>query len=108
MEDGEVLYVAFIAQDHDPSQIRARYRDRDTIWDDDWVAVVLDTFNSERRAYEFFVNPLGVQTDAVNDDVNLNEDDSWNAIWDSAGRITGHRLHGGDGHTPQTIALLRQ
>ena len=102
MEDGEVLYVAFIAQDHDPSQIRARYRDRDTIWDDDWVAVVLDTFNSERRAYEFFVNPLGVQTDAVNDDVNLNEDDSWNAIWDSAGRITD------TGYTVEMAIPLKQ
>jgi hypothetical protein len=88
MEDGEVLYVAFIADDPDPDQIRAFYRDRDTVWDDDWVGIVLDTFNDERRAYEFLVNPLGVQTDAIQDDINGNEDDSWNAIWDSAGRIT--------------------
>ena len=34
MEDGEVLYVAFIALDPDPDQIRAFYRDRDSMWND--------------------------------------------------------------------------
>ncbi len=88
MENGEILYVAFIADDPNPEAIRAFYRDRDTAWDDDWVGVVLDTFNDERRAYQFMVNPLGVQTDAIQDDINGNEDDSWNAIWESAGQIT--------------------
>ncbi len=87
MENGETLYVAFIALDPNPEQIRAFYRDRDAMWDDDYVAVVLDTFNDERRAFEFFANPFGVQADAIQDDVNGREDDSWNAIWDSAGQI---------------------
>ena len=87
MEDGEVLYVAFIALDPDPDQIRAFYRDRDSMWNDDWVAIILDTFNDERRAFEFFANPYGVQADAIQDDVNGDEDQSWNAIWDSAGQI---------------------
>ena len=88
MEDGEVLYVAYIAQDPDPSQIRGFYQDRDRAWEDDWIAIILDTFNDERRAFEFIVNPLGVQMDAIFDDVNGREDDSWNAIWDSVGQIT--------------------
>ncbi len=87
MEDGEVLYVAFIAHDNDPNQIRAVYRDRDSMWDDDWVAIVLDTFNDERRAFEFFINPFGVQGDAIFDQVNGREDTAWNGIWDSAGQI---------------------
>ena len=87
MEDGEVLYVAFIALDPDPDQIRAFYRARDSMWNDDWVSIVLDTFNDERRAFEFFANPYGVQADAIQDDVNNDEDESWNAIWDSAGQI---------------------
>ena len=49
---------------------------------------MLDTFNDQRRAFEFFANPLGIQMDLTFDDVNGNEDDSWNAIWASAGRIT--------------------
>lgn len=88
MEDGEVLYVAFIAEDPDPSALRAFYRDRDNTRGNDSVGIVLDTFNDERRAYEFFVNPYGVQLDAINDDINRNYDRSWNAIWESAGRIT--------------------
>ena len=87
MEDGDVLYVAFVAEDDDTDQVRAFFRDRDGIWRDDRVGVVLDTFNDERRAYEFFVNPFGVQADRIYDDVNRNRDDSWNAIWQSAGKL---------------------
>ena len=87
IEDGETLYVAFDARDPDPSAIRAYLRDRDSAWNDDFVGIVLDTFNDERRAFEFFSNPLGVQMDLTNDDVNENEDESWDAIWDSAGQI---------------------
>ena len=87
MEDGDVLYVAFVAEDDDIDQVRAFFRDRDGIWRDDRVGVVLDTFNDERRAYEFFVNPFGVQADRIYDGVNRNRDDSWNAIWQSAGKL---------------------
>jgi len=86
--DDRRVYFGFIASDPDPSKIRARYSDRDRAWNDDWVGIVLDTFNDERRAYELLSNPLGVQIDAINDDVRGNYDDSWNAIWDSAGQIT--------------------
>ena len=86
-DDTHVL-IAFKCYDPEPSQIRARFSDRDSAWGDDWVGVVLDTFNDERRAYELFVNPHGVQMDAVNDDVAGNYDSAWNAIWTSAGRIT--------------------
>ncbi len=86
--DRDRLYVAFRASDPDPSKIRARLADRDTVFSDDFAGVALDTFNDGRRAFEFFVNPLGVQMDMTMDDVNENEDPSWDAIWDSAGRVT--------------------
>ena len=86
-ENGVNLYVAFDARDPDPGAIRAFLRDRDSAWHDDFVGIVLDTYNDERRAFEFFVNALGVQMDLTNDDVNKNEDSSWDAIWDSAGQI---------------------
>jgi len=87
IEDGENLYIAFDAKDPEPHKIRAYLRDRDSAWNDDFVGIVIDTYGDERRAFEFFVNPLGVQMDLTNDDVNHNEDDSWDAIWDSAGKI---------------------
>ena len=49
---------------------------------------MLDTFNDERRAFEFRINPLGVQADAVFSELDGFEDFSWDAIWESAGRIT--------------------
>ena len=86
--DEDHLYVGVRAHDPDPTKIRARLRDRDAAFQDDFVGVVLDTFNDERRAFEFFVNPLGVQMDLVQNDVTGNEDDSWDTLWDSAGRVT--------------------
>ena len=85
--DEDHLYVAFRSHDPNPSEIRAHLSDRDTAFSDDFVGIVLDPFNDERRAFEFFVNPVGVQMDLFNDDVGGNEDESWDAIWDAAGKI---------------------
>jgi len=88
-QDGTSLNVAFKAYDPDPKQIRASLRDRDALWPDDNVGLIIDTFNDERGGYEFFVNPLGAQADMKMDDTNgWDEDASWDAIWDSAGQIT--------------------
>ncbi len=87
VENGDQLLIAFDARDPDPSSIRAYLRDRDSAFNDDFVGVVLDTFNDQRRAFEFFVNPYGVQMDLIMDDVNRNESTSWNGLWDSAGEI---------------------
>ncbi len=87
IENGESLFVAFDASDPNPDAIRAYLRDRDSAWNDDFVGIVLDTFNDGQRAFEFFANPYGVQMDLTNDDVNKNEDPSWNAIWSSVGQI---------------------
>ncbi|MFZ5656102.1 MAG: DUF5916 domain-containing protein [Pseudomonadota bacterium] len=84
----DALLLAFDARDPDPSAIRAFLRDRDALYRDDFVGVMLDTFDDQRRAYEFFVNPLGVQADLIRDEATGNEDDSWDGLWTSAGRIT--------------------
>ncbi|HUP47272.1 MAG TPA: sugar-binding protein [Thermoanaerobaculia bacterium] len=86
--DDDKLYVAFRATDPEPQRIRARYADRDGALNDDNVGFFVDPFNDDRIAYQFRVNPLGVQGDAINSDVEGSEDFSWDAIWDSAGRIT--------------------
>jgi hypothetical protein len=88
--DDQNLYLAFRADDPEPSRIRARLADRDTPWQDDFVGIMFDPFNDERRGFEFFVNPLGVQMDLSRNDVGTGdpEDPTWDAIWESAGRIT--------------------
>jgi len=87
MEDGGTFYIAFIAEDPDPSQIRAFYRDRDKSWGDDIVGIKIDTYNDQRSAYRFLVNPLGAQIDGIENEVTKKESDSWDGIWDSAGKI---------------------
>lgn len=85
------LYVAFRAHDPNPKQVRAHLMDRDeinTFVQDDYVIVQLDTFNDGRRAFQFRVNPLGVQADAFSSEVEGIEDWSWDMIWESKGRLT--------------------
>ncbi len=84
----DALYLSFHALDPDPGAIRAHLRDRDTAFSDDWVGVFMDTFNDQRRGYELIVNPLGVQSDLINNATTGNEDASWDGLWSSAGKIT--------------------
>jgi len=89
--DEDNLYAGFRANDPDPAAIRANLTDRDGAFSDDFVGLILVTFNDERRGYELFVNPLGVQMDlALNEMTNPEEDAAWDAIWSSAGRIDEH------------------
>ncbi len=86
--DDDNLYAGFRANAPDPEAIRAHLTDRDAAFKDDFVGLIIDTFNDERRGYEFFVNPLGVQMDlSLNEMADVEEDTAWDAIWDSAGRI---------------------
>jgi len=87
-ENGTHLLIGFDARDPEPELIRAYLRDRDTAWQDDIVGIAIDTFNDQLRGYQFFANAFGVQIDTTLDDVTGNNDDSWNAIWDSMGAIT--------------------
>lgn len=85
------FYVAFRCYDPNPSKIRAHLMDRDatdTLIQDDHIVIMVDTFNDERRGFQFRVNPLGVQADANFSELEGYEDFSWDAIWNSAGKVT--------------------
>ena len=84
--DDSRISIGFRAYDDDPSAIRAHLSDRDQAWADDWVGVVLDTFNDERRNYLFIVNPFGVQTDNI--EVEASGATPWDGIWRSAATIS--------------------
>ncbi len=45
--------------------IRAMLADRDKIDNDDYIQILLDTFNDRRQALTFGVNPLGAQADGI-------------------------------------------
>ncbi len=85
------LYVGFRCFDPEPKKIRAHLMDRDdtdTLILDDHVSFMVDAFNDERRAFQFRVNPLGVQADANFSELEGYEDFSWDAIWKASARIT--------------------
>ena len=103
--DRDNLYIAFRAHDPEPGKIRAHLMDRDdtdTMIQDDHVGFMIDTFNDERRGFQFRVNPLGVQAEAIFSEQDGVEDFSWDMIWATAGRITD------DGYVVEAALALKQ
>ena len=84
--DDDHLYVAFFCHD-DPDAIRATMCQRDQFGSDDAVVLLIDTYGDASWAYEFFVNPYGVQKDRLWSSVG-GEDASFDLIWQSAAQIT--------------------
>lgn len=62
--DATHLYIAFRAYD-DPERVRVSVPKRDQIFEDDYVGVLLDTFDDQRKAYAFYFNPFGIQQDGI-------------------------------------------
>ncbi|WP_372626073.1 DUF5916 domain-containing protein [Arsukibacterium sp.] len=87
-DDGQTLYIGFIAPDPQPDKIRAFYRNRDNIWNDDVVGVKIDPYNNKQLAYQFFANPLGSQADSIENAQTGHESASWDGFWQAAGQLT--------------------
>jgi uncharacterized protein DUF5916/cellulose/xylan binding protein with CBM9 domain len=88
--DASTLYIGCRGFDPHPEEIRARYFSRDDIERlvrDDYFLILLDPFNDQRRAFQFRVNALGGQAEALLSTAEGFEDWSWDAIWGSRGRI---------------------
>jgi len=84
--DAQNLYVIFVCRSN-KGELRARFTKRDDIFADDFVGVLLDTFHDRQHAFEFFVNPYGIQLDGLNTE---GQGDDWNfdTYWKSEGRLT--------------------
>jgi len=81
--DDDALYIAARMHDSAPDSIAARLGRRDTWPSSDWIYINLDTFNDDRNAFSFSINPAGVIGDAAlyNDGW---DDSSWDGVWDLA------------------------
>ena len=84
--DARHLYAVFICKD-DPAKIRANMTKREAIMGDDIVGLLLDTYHDGRRAYQFLVNPHGIQLDGVATE-GQDDDYSYDTLWQSDGRLT--------------------
>jgi len=85
--DDDALYVA--ARLHECEVVNSKLGRRDTWPASDWVYLNLDTFNDDRNAYSFSVNPDGV----IGDSALYNDgwsDDSWDGIWTCATAVDAH------------------
>ncbi len=84
--DAENFYLGFICHD-DPTTVRASMRNRDEIFSDDYVGILMDTYGDASWAYEIFVNPFGLQGD-LRMVTNGDEDMLFDIVFDSRGHIT--------------------
>ena len=84
--DDEALYVAFRCLDSQPNRIRTTISRRDNAFGDDWVGFSLDSSRAGQLAYHLFVNPSGIQMDALQSGSN-GEDFAPDWVWQSAGHV---------------------
>jgi len=62
------IYFGIQAREAHGDLVHATHADRDNINADDYVQILLDTYNDRRRAFLFGVNPYGVQQDGIRSD----------------------------------------
>jgi hypothetical protein len=84
--DDQNFYAVFACQSP-AGQTRARLAKREDIFSDDVVGLIVDTYHDHQRGYEFFVNPYGIQADAIETE-GQNDDFSFDTLWYSEGRLT--------------------
>jgi hypothetical protein len=99
--DGGAVYVGMRMRDTRPDAIEAPLGRRDADLEGDWALVAFDSYDDDRTAFAFALNPAGVQQDfLLYDDVN--EDMSWDAVW------AGAAAREGDGWTAEFRIPLSQ
>ncbi len=84
--DEKNLYFGIRCYDRDPSSIVAKRMQRDaSIFYDDRVEIVLDTFHDHRNGYLFAINPVGGRQDAIFEgEIFMQE---WDGIWYAEARL---------------------
>ncbi len=86
MYDDQAIYVFAKLLDNQPDSILTQLTLRDQTGNSDWFGFGFDTYKDGQNAFLFFVTAAGVQIDlkASSD----GEDENWDAVWESATRIT--------------------
>ncbi|MDG1847127.1 MAG: carbohydrate binding family 9 domain-containing protein, partial [Candidatus Marinimicrobia bacterium] len=92
----KALYIGITAWEiHD--EVRSTLADRDNLENDDYILLFLDTYDDQRSAYAFAVNPIGQQGDGIITDrstttrsstLTFNLDDNPDYVFTSKGRLT--------------------
>ncbi|MCF8359021.1 MAG: carbohydrate binding family 9 domain-containing protein [Prolixibacteraceae bacterium] len=87
-DDNAIYFGAMLYEN--PDSIRNYITTRDNIGVSDYFGICIDPNNEGLTAYEFIVTPANSQTDlkAVKREGYDNEDSNWDAVWQSATKIT--------------------
>lgn len=86
MQDEEAIYFGIACYQDVPVTGKIQVRDR-FAQNDDGIFVILGTFNDNRNAYCFALNPLGTQTDSRIMDDGRTIDYNWDTEWNSSAQI---------------------
>jgi Domain of unknown function (DUF5916)/Carbohydrate family 9 binding domain-like len=80
-DDKNIYFAAKCYDTHPEREVATELRrDSNNIFQNDSVAIVIDTFHDSRNGYKFQTNSLGaIQESAVVDEIN---NDTWNTVWD--------------------------
>ncbi len=97
MYDDDALYIAAKFADREPSAIkRSQLVQGQSVINDDYFEILLDSFNNKRTGYIFYVNANGVQRDGLGlGGLAFNMD--WDGIWDGAAQVDA------DGWTAEVV-----
>ena len=107
--DESNLYVVLVCFDsHHAVQANLTRREPSTPFDsDDYVEIVLDTFQDQRHAFIFDINPKGVQADGLWTE-GQGTDYSWDTLWYSRSKINAAGLRDLDRDSVSQSALSSQ
>jgi hypothetical protein len=99
MYDSENLYIGIMCYDSQPEKIIAteRRRDSESIYENDHIQIMLDTFHDKRNGYVFVLNPRGAKLDLqVRKEgrregsrrlANPNVNTDWDTVWEAESAI---------------------
>ncbi len=85
--DDRNVYFAFHCFDNEPAKIRTNVSRRDSTFNDDWIAISLDSAGTGQTAYHLFSNPSGSQMDAINTSASGEQFDA-DVVWYSVAKTT--------------------
>lgn len=84
--DNEFLYVGALLHDPEPDKILRQLSVRDQRDNTAWFGVTIDPYQQTQLGFAFIVSAAGVQQDLLV--TSEDDDETWNAVWESAVRIT--------------------
>jgi len=87
--DREAIYFGASAFDSEPGKLIINNLTQDyPMSDDDGLSFYLDTFNDDRNAYAFFINPAGAKREMQSVDEGRDQNVPWEDVWEVKTSIT--------------------